>query len=95
MGPTCARDAMSTAEAKFPKGLRENIRSRDQFPEFPHHHCPNLTGPVPNAPWPAFAARFFKMRWKALEPVLEAGVGGGSRDEMLEVLIDPLRLEAY
>ena len=31
---------------------------------------------------------------RALDAVLEAGIAG-NRDEMLEVVIDPLRLEAY
>ncbi len=34
------------------------------------------------------------MRLRSLEAVLEASIVG-SRDEMVEVIIDPLRLEAY
>ncbi len=39
-------------------------------------------------------AKDLQDRLEALEPVLEAALAG-HRDEMLEVVIDPLRLEAY
>ena len=39
-------------------------------------------------------AKDLQDRLEGLEPVLEAGLAG-HRDEMLEVVIDPLRLEAY
>ena len=38
--------------------------------------------------------RFVKDRIEGLDPVLEAALAG-DRDEMLEVMIDPLRMEAY
>jgi len=69
-------------DARFPAG-------RAEFPIL----IVNLTGEVPERTLLRYA-RELQDAVEALEPVLEAGIAG-ERDEMLEVVIDPLRLEAY
>ncbi|NEK24334.1 AcrB/AcrD/AcrF family protein [Sulfitobacter sp. JBTF-M27] len=86
------RDAMSTAEAQFPDGYEKYSINEFNFSEFPIIIV-NLTGPVPERTM-ARVARDLQDELEALDSVLEAGLAG-DRDEMLEVLIDPLRLEAY
>ncbi|MFD2738858.1 efflux RND transporter permease subunit [Sulfitobacter aestuarii] len=86
------RDAMSTAEAKFPDGAEKYSINEINFSEFPIIIV-NLTGPVPERTMTR-VARELQDALEGLDAVLEAAVAG-SRDEMLEVLIDPLRLEAY
>ncbi|MCX8224930.1 MAG: efflux RND transporter permease subunit [Sulfitobacter sp.] len=86
------RDAMSTAEGKFPEGYEKYSIKEINFSEFPIIIV-NLTGPVPERTM-ARVARDLQDELEGLDAVLEAGVAG-DRDEMLEVLIDPLRLEAY
>ncbi|MBB3995346.1 multidrug efflux pump [Sulfitobacter undariae] len=86
------RDAMGTAEAQFPSGSETYTINEINFSEFPIIII-NMTGPVPERTM----ARYAKQLQDALEgmdAVLEAGIAG-SRDEMLEVLIDPLKLESY
>ncbi len=86
------RDAMNTAEAKFPDGAEKYSLEEFNFSEFPILIV-NLTGDVPERTL-ARVAKNLQDDLEALEPVLEAGIAG-SRDEMVEVIIDPLRLEAY
>lgn len=86
------RDAMSTAEAKFPSGAEKYTINEINFSEFPVLIV-NLTGDVPERTM-ARVARDLQDRIETLDAVLEAGIAG-NRDEMLEVVIDPLRLEAY
>ncbi|EEB84829.1 efflux RND transporter permease subunit [Roseobacter sp. GAI101] len=86
------RDAMSTAEAKFPDGYEKYSITEINFSEFPIIIV-NLTGPVPERTM-ARVARDLQDALEGVDAVLEAGLAG-DRDEMLEVLIDPLRLEAY
>jgi multidrug efflux pump len=86
------RDAMSTAEAKFPAGAEKYTINEINFSEFPIIIV-NLTGPVPERTM-ARVARDLQDDIEGLDAVLEAGLAG-DRDEMIEVLIDPLRLEAY
>ncbi|MEW9921420.1 efflux RND transporter permease subunit [Marimonas sp. MJW-29] len=86
------RDAMSTAEAQFPDGYEKYSINEFNFSEFPIIIV-NLTGPVPERTI-ARVARDLQDELEALDSVLEAGLAG-NRDEMLEVVIDPLRLEAY
>ncbi|RKF16663.1 efflux RND transporter permease subunit [Roseovarius spongiae] len=86
------RDAMNTAEAKFPEGAEKYTINEINFSEFPIIIV-NLTGDVPERMMTQLA-KDLQDRLEALEPVLEAGIAG-SRDEMVEVVIDPLRLEAY
>ncbi|WP_324753968.1 efflux RND transporter permease subunit [Roseovarius sp. Pro17] len=86
------RDAMSAAEAKFPSGADKYLLNEINFSEFPIIIV-NLTGDVPERTM-ARVAKDLQDRLEALEPVLEAGIAG-NRDELVEVVIDPLRLESY
>ena len=86
------RDSMNAAEAKFPQGAEKYSINEINFSEFPIIIV-NLTGDVPERTM-AELAKDLQDRLEGLEPVLEAGIAG-NRDEMVEVVIDPLRLEAY
>ena len=86
------RDAMTKAQAKFPDGAEQYSINEINFSEFPIVIV-NLTGPVPERTM-VQVAKDLQDRLESLDAVLEAGIAG-SRDEMLEVVIDPLRLEAY
>jgi multidrug efflux pump len=86
------RDAMNNAQAKFPAGAEQYSINEINFSEFPILIV-NLSGAVPERTLLRLAKQL-QDRIEALEPVLEAGLAG-HRDEMLEVVIDPLRLEAY
>ena len=86
------RDAMDTAEADFPEGAEKYSITEINFSEFPIVIV-NLTGPVPERTM-ARLAKDLQDEIEALDSVLEAGIAG-NRDEMVEVLIDPLKLEAY
>ena len=86
------RDAMNAAQAKFPDGAEQYTLSEFNFSEFPIVVV-NLTGPVPERTM-ARIAKALQDDLESLDSVLEAGIAG-NRDEMLEVEIDPLRLESY
>ncbi|MFW8592852.1 efflux RND transporter permease subunit [Cribrihabitans neustonicus] len=86
------RDAMDKAEAEFPEGAEKYTINEINFSEFPIVIV-NLTGAVPERTM-ARIAKDLQDDLEALDAVLEAGIAG-NRDEMVEVLIDPLRLEAY
>lgn len=86
------RDAMNAAQAKFPSGAEQYTIKEINFSEFPIVIV-NLTGAVPERMM-ARIAKDLQDDLESLDAVLEAGIAG-NRDEMLEVVIDPLRLEAY
>lgn len=86
------RDAMNSAQAKFPEGAEQYTITEINFSEFPIVII-SLTGAVPERTM-ARIAKDLQDDIEALDSVLEAGIAG-NRDEMLEVIIDPLRLEAY
>ena len=86
------RDAMSAAEALFPDGADKYTLTEINFSEFPIIIV-NLSGAVPERTMTRLA-KDLQDRLEALDAVLEAGLAG-NRDEMVEVVIDPLRLEAY
>ncbi|WP_108483241.1 efflux RND transporter permease subunit [Oceaniglobus ichthyenteri] len=86
------RDRMNTVEARFPTGADKYSINEINFSEFPIIIV-NLTGALPERTLLRVATDL-QDRLESLEPVLEAGLAG-HRDEMLEVIIDPLRLEAY
>ncbi|MGM0660542.1 MAG: efflux RND transporter permease subunit [Pseudomonadota bacterium] len=86
------RDAMDTAEAEFPDGYEKYSLNEVNFSEFPIIIV-NLSGPVPERTMSRLA-KDLQDRLEGLEPVLEAGIAG-NREEMVEVVIDPLRLESY
>ena len=86
------RDAMDAAEAEFPDGAEKYTINEINFSEFPIIVV-NLSGAVPERTM-ARLAQDLQDQLESLEPVLEAGIAG-NREEMVEVVIDPLRLEAY
>ncbi|EKE43547.1 transporter, AcrB/AcrD/AcrF family [Oceaniovalibus guishaninsula JLT2003] len=86
------RDRMNNAEAKFPDGGDQYSINEINFSEFPIVIV-NLTGPLPERTL-LRVARGLQDRLETLEPVLRVSIAG-DRDEMIEVVIDPLRLEAY
>ncbi|MEC8582476.1 MAG: efflux RND transporter permease subunit, partial [Pseudomonadota bacterium] len=86
------RDAMNNAEAKFPDGAEQYSINEINFSLFPIVIV-NLTGPVPERTMVQIAKNL-QDKIEGLDAVLEAGIAG-NRDEMLEVIIDPLRLESY
>ncbi|ARE38510.1 RND multidrug efflux transporter [Rhodovulum sp. P5] len=86
------RDRMNTAEAKFPDGAEKYTINEINFSEFPIIIV-NLSGPVPERTLMQ-VAQDLQDRLEGLEPVLDV-VLAGHRDEMVEVIIDPLRLESY
>ncbi len=86
------RDRMNTAEAKFPAGADKYSVNEINFSEFPILVIA-LSGSIPERTL-LRAAKDLQSKIGALEPVLKAELSG-ARNEMLEVQIDPLRLEAY
>lgn len=86
------RDAMNAAEGSFPQGAENYSINEINFSEFPILIV-NLTGDVPERTL-VKVAKNLQDRIEGLDAVLEAGLAG-QRDEMLEVIIDPLKLESY
>ncbi|TDL86816.1 efflux RND transporter permease subunit [Meridianimarinicoccus aquatilis] len=86
------RAAMNKAEAKFPSGAEQYSINEINFSEFPIIIV-SLTGEVPERTLLQLA-KSLQDRLEGLEAVLEAPLAG-ERDEMLEVIIDPVRLESY
>ncbi|WP_292288633.1 efflux RND transporter permease subunit [Marivita sp.] len=86
------RDAMNKAQSKFPAGSEQYSINEINFSEFPIIIV-NLTGPVPERTM-ARVIKDLQDQLESLDSVLEAGIAG-NRDEMLEVVIDPLKLESY
>jgi multidrug efflux pump len=86
------RDAMNRAEANFPEGFEQYTIEEFNFSEFPIIIV-SLTGDLPERTMLRYAKEL-QDRLESLDPVLEAALTG-QRDEMVEVEIDPLRLEAY
>jgi multidrug efflux pump len=86
------RDAMGRAETQFPDGADSWSIDEINFSEFPILTV-SLSG---NAPERTLIRLGNEMQdaLEALPPVLEAGLTG-TREEMIEVIIDPLALEAY
>ncbi|TYB91111.1 efflux RND transporter permease subunit [Oceaniovalibus sp. ACAM 378] len=86
------RDRMNTVEANFPAGADKYTIKEINFSEFPIIIV-NLTGALPERTL-LKVAKDLQDRLEGLDPVLEAALAG-HRDEMVEVIINPLRLEAY
>ncbi|MEP6268901.1 MAG: efflux RND transporter permease subunit, partial [Paracoccaceae bacterium] len=82
------RDALNKAEAEFPEGYEQYTMDEFNFSEFPIIIV-NLSGPVPERTMTR-VAKDLQDDLETLDAVLEAGIAG-NRDEMLEVVIDPLR----
>ena len=86
------RDKMSQAEAEFPTGAEQYTIEEVNFSEFPILIV-SLSGDLPERTL-LRVTKDLQDVLEGLPPVLEAGIAG-NRDEMLEVIIDPLALEAY
>ncbi|MBN8290506.1 efflux RND transporter permease subunit [Rhodobacter sp. NTK016B] len=86
------RDRMSRAAADFPEGADTYTINEFNFSEFPIVIVA-VSGDVPERTLMR-AASNLERAIEGLDPVLSADVAG-TRDEMVEVVIDPLRLEAY
>lgn len=86
------RDRMSRAEASFPTGADNYSINEFNFSEFPIVIYA-VSGDVPERTLMR-AARDLESAIESVEAVLSAEVAG-TRDEMVEVIIDPLQLEAY
>ena len=86
------RDAMNNAEGRFLDGADQYSVNEINFSEFPIIII-NLTGDVPERML-LQVAKDLQDRIEGIDAVLEASLTG-ERAEMLEVIIDPLRLEAY
>jgi multidrug efflux pump len=86
------RDKMNTAQAKFPAGADKYSVTEINFSEFPILVIA-LSGDIPERTL-LRAAKDLQSKVAALDAILKADLSG-ARDEMLEVVIDPLRLEAY
>ncbi len=86
------RDKMNQAEAEFPTGADQYSINEINFSEFPIVIVA-LSGELPERTL-LRVAKDLQDTLESLPPVLEAGLAG-HRDEMLEVIIDPLALEAY
>ncbi|MFW5655718.1 MAG: efflux RND transporter permease subunit, partial [Roseicyclus sp.] len=86
------RDAMGRAEGEFPEGAENWQISEINFSEFPIVVVA-LSGDAPERTLIRLANEM-QDALEALSPVLEAGLAG-TREEMLEVILDPIALEAY
>ncbi|PWJ21173.1 efflux RND transporter permease subunit [Jannaschia seohaensis] len=86
------RDKMNNAEAQFPDGADQYVIDEINFSEFPILII-SLSGQAPERTLLRLA-NDMQTRLEGMPAILEAGLAG-HRDEMLEVLIDPLALEAY
>ncbi|MBR9862783.1 MAG: efflux RND transporter permease subunit [Rhodobacteraceae bacterium] len=86
------RDKVNQAQADFPEDAEQPTINEINFSEFPVLVV-SLSGAIPERTL-LRVVKDLQDKVEALTPVLEAGLAG-HRDEMLEVLIDPLKLEAY
>ncbi|MEL6586325.1 MAG: efflux RND transporter permease subunit, partial [Pseudomonadota bacterium] len=86
------RDKMNNAEADFPAGAEQYIIDEFNFSEFPILII-SLSGQAPERTLLRLA-NSLQTLLEGMPAILEAGLAG-HRDEMLEVIIDPLALEAY
>ena len=86
------RDRMNTVEANFPNGAEKYKIEEINFSEFPIIIV-NLTGSLPERTL-VRVAKDLQDKIEGQDAVLEAALSG-QRDEMVEVVIDPLKLESY
>ena len=86
------RDRMGRASSNFPEGADSYTVNEFNFSQFPIVIIA-VSGDVPERTL-LRAARDLESAIETVESVLSADVSG-VRDEMVEVIIDPLRLEAY
>jgi multidrug efflux pump len=86
------RDKMTQAEAEFPFGADKYSVNEINFSEFPILIV-SISGDLPERTL-LKVAKNLKETIESLPEILEATLSG-QRDEMLEVIIDPLALETY
>jgi multidrug efflux pump len=86
------RDKANQAQAEFPDGADQYSINEVNFSQFPILVV-SMSGQLPERTMTR-VAKDLQDRIESMPEVLEAGLAG-QRDEMLEVLIDPLKLEAY
>jgi len=86
------RDRVNKAEAEWPDGAEQYSIDEINFSEFPIIVI-SLSGAIPERTL-LQVAKDLQTEVESVGAVLEASLAG-HRDEMLEVLIDPLQLEAY
>ncbi len=86
------RAKLKDAEAKMPDGIASTTINEINFSEFPIIILA-LSGAVPERTL-LRVAKDLQAALEGIPSVLEVGIAG-QRDEMMEVLIDPLKLEAY
>lgn len=86
------RDRVNKAQAEWPDGAEQYSIDEINFSEFPILVI-SLSGAIPERTL-LQVAKDLQTEVESLGAVLEASLAG-HRDEMLEVLIDPLQLEAY
>ncbi|NNU81874.1 efflux RND transporter permease subunit [Halovulum dunhuangense] len=86
------RARVDEAQAEFPNGADAVSINEINFSEFPILVV-SLSGAVPERTLLRVATEL-QDEIESLPPILEAGLAG-HRDEMLEVLVDPLKLQAY
>ena len=86
------RAKLKDAEAKMPDGVASTTINEINFSEFPIIILA-LSGNVPERTL-LQVAKDLQSALEGLSSVLEVGIAG-QRNEMMEVLIDPLKLEAY
>ncbi|MEO1687366.1 MAG: efflux RND transporter permease subunit, partial [Pseudomonadota bacterium] len=86
------REAVDKAKTEFPDGYNEPTIDEFNFSAFPIVVV-SLFGDVPERTLLRYA-KDLQRDLESLGSVLEAGLTG-HRDEMLEVILDPLALEAY
>jgi multidrug efflux pump len=86
------RDRVSRAQAQFPAGADQFSINEINFSEFPIVVVA-LSGAVPERSL-LRVARELQTEIEGIPAILEAGLAG-HRSEMVEILIDPLKLEAY
>ena len=86
------REAVDRAKTDFPDGGEEPEVEEFNFSEFPILVV-SLSGDVPERTLLRYS-KDLQDRIEGLTPILEAGLAG-HREEMLEVIVDPVKLEAY
>jgi len=86
------RDKIDQAEAEFPTEAEEAVINEINLSEFPILVV-SLSGDVPERTLLRLA-KDLQREIEGLAPVLEAQLTG-HRDEMVEIVVDPLRLESY
>jgi multidrug efflux pump len=87
------REKVDAAKAKFPAESEEPVVQEIKFARFDPMLVLNLHGPVPERTLAA-TARDLKDKIQLLSGVLEVNTAG-EREELLEIIVDPLKMESY